>query len=130
MESLFYAVTGKYAFVSPVAKLLGLGKNKIENWDYLPALPASIFGHLNFPIQNVQAFHDSNDAFLLGGGESWELHCHNGKLQISEHGSIPKPPVSLSDLYFVDYIRGKIYLFAYMHSDCFWVLESGKWLSL
>ncbi|MED6227178.1 hypothetical protein PIB30_110944, partial [Stylosanthes scabra] len=109
MESLLYAVTGKYAFVSPVAKLLALGKNKIENWDSLPALPASIFGHLMFPTQNLSDFHDSTNAFLLSAdGESWELHCHNGKLQISEHDPIPSPPISPSDLYFVDYIRGKI----------------------
>ncbi|MED6213158.1 hypothetical protein PIB30_090547 [Stylosanthes scabra] len=107
------------------------GKNKIENWDSLPALPASIFGHLMFPIQNVSDFHDSNNAFLMGGGgESWELHCHNGKLQISKHDSIRLPPISPSDLYFVNYIRGKIYLFAYMHSEGFWVLESGKWIPL
>ncbi|MED6177643.1 hypothetical protein PIB30_100049 [Stylosanthes scabra] len=134
MESLLYAVTKRYAFVFPVAKLLGLGKNKIQNWDSLPVLPASIFSHLKFPIQNARDFHDSTNAFLLGGGgESWELHCHNGNLHISEyHDFIPPPPTtsSPSDHFFVANIRGKIYLFAHVRGEGFWVLESGNWRSL
>ncbi|XP_015964859.1 uncharacterized protein LOC107488616 [Arachis duranensis] len=81
-------------------------------------------------MQYMRAFHHSSKAFLLGGVESWELHCHNIKLKILEPDFTPPPPISLSDPYFVANIRSNIYLFAHVHSEGFWVLKSGTWDSL
>ncbi|XLR47926.1 hypothetical protein HN51_032152, partial [Arachis hypogaea] len=111
MESLLYVVSEKDAFAFPVAELFQLGKNEIDN-SHPPILPASICAQSNFGMQHMRAFHHSNKAFLLGNGESWELHCHNSKLRRSEPNFMPPPSRSHFDPYFVANIRGNIYLFA------------------